>query len=108
MSSILQGTTPSLKIKISTSDFLVGDVVKLEFGIFHNGKQNIYGLSDVDIDTNENSFTYHFTEEQTLGLNPNKSIVYQLRFYFSDSNIVGTTKMILSVDDLCSREVMSG
>lgn len=108
MSSILQGTTPSLKIKINTEDFLVGDVVKLEFGIFHNGRQSLYGLNDVDIDTEENSFTYHFTEEQTLGLNPNKSIVYQLRFYFSDSNIVGTTKMILSVDDLCSREVMSG
>ena len=30
MSSILQGTTPSLEIKISTDDFLVTEVTALE------------------------------------------------------------------------------
>lgn len=108
MNSILQGTTPNLKVPIKTTDFLVSDVEKLEFTISHNGKMNIYGLNDVTVDIEGNSFIYHFTEAYTLGLNPNKSIIYQLRFYFSDGNIVGTNKMIVSVSDLLSREVMSG
>lgn len=38
MAEILQGTTPSLEIKIKTSDFLVADVVKLELALRHSNK----------------------------------------------------------------------
>lgn len=107
MSSILQGTTPSLKIKINTEDFLVGDVVKLEFNIFHNGRQSLHGLADVDVDSGENAFTYHFTEAETLAMNPNKAVGYQLRFMFADGSIVGTEKAVLSVADMYSKEVMT-
>lgn len=107
MAEILQGTTPSLAIAIDTDDFLVSDVVKLEFTIKHNSTTTIHGLSDVTVDTDENTFTYTFTEEETLALTPGKPLRYQLRFMFNDGNIVGTTAMTVQVTDLYSEEVMT-
>lgn len=108
MSEILQGTTPSIKIKINTDDFLVSDVVKLEFAICQGNSVNIKGLSDVAVDTEDNAFTYTFTEEETLAMIPSTPLRYQLRFMFGDGSIVGTSKMTLRVADLFSEEVMSG
>lgn len=107
MSEILQGTTPSIKIKINTDDFLVSDVVKLEFAICQGKSINIKDLSDVAVDTEDNAFTYTFTEEETLALTPSSPLGYQLRFMFGDGSIVGTSKMTLRVADLISEEVMT-
>lgn len=107
MSEILQGTTPSLKIKINTDDFLVSDVIKLELTTWHKGEITIKGLSDVTVDTEENAFIYQFTEEETLALTPSSPLRYQLRFMFGDGSIVGTSKMTLRVADLFSEEVMT-
>ena len=105
--SILQGTTPSLAISISAEDFSVSDVAKLEL-VLQNGS-SIWkkGLSDVTVDTEENSFTYRFTESETLQLKPQHSLTYQLRFQFQDGSIVGTKKASLRVDDLISEAVMN-
>ena len=107
MSEILQGTTPSLKIKIALTDFHVEDVSKLELTIWNGVNQYIKGLTDVTVATADNSFTYDFTEAETLALNPNNPLGYQLRFMFSDGSIVGTEKASISVADLQSKEVMS-
>ncbi len=107
MAEILQGTTPSLEIKIDTSDFLVSDVVKLELAMLHNGTLTTYGLNDVTVDAEENSFIYTFTEEETLALTPNKPLFYQLRFMFTNGSIVGTKRLQLQVADLYSEEVMT-
>ncbi len=107
MSEILQGTTPSLKIKINTDDFLVSNVVKLEFAICQGNSVNIKGLSDVAVDTEDNAFTYTFTEEETLALTPSKPLRCQLRFMFGNGEIVGTSKMTFRVSDLLSEEVMT-
>lgn len=107
MSDILQGTTPGLKIKIKTTDFLMSDVTKLEFTIRHNGVKTIKDLNDVTVDTTENSFTYTFTEAETLALIPKKPLWYQCRFMFQDGSIVGTAKMSVNVTDLISEEVMT-
>jgi len=107
MSEILQGTTPSLCIAIKKTDFHVEDVTKLELCFLHNGIQTIKGLTDVDMDTTENTFTYTFTEAETLAMNPNMSLQYQLRFMFADGSIVGTEKANLNVSDLLSKDVMS-
>lgn len=53
MNSILQGTTPNLKISISTDDFLVSDVTKLEFAMKHNGTTAFHGLDEVTLDTED-------------------------------------------------------
>ncbi len=105
--SILQGTTPSLALSISAEDFSVSDVTKLEL-VLQNGS-SIWkkGLSDVTVDTEENSFTYTFTESETLQLKPQHSLTYQLRFVFADGSIVGTQKASIRVEDLISEEMMS-
>lgn len=107
MAEILQGTTPSLEIKIKTSDFLVSDVVKLELALRHSGALSLYSLSDVTVDAENNSFTYKFSEAETLALVPKKPIIFQLRFMFADGSIVGTEPRVLHVADLMSGEVMS-
>lgn len=107
MSSILQGTTPSLEITISTEDFAVTDVQKLEL-VLQNGSNILKkGLTDVTLDADANSFTYTFTESETLQLKPQHSLTYQLRFQFQDGSIVGTKKASLRVDDLISEAVMN-
>lgn len=107
MSEILQGTTPSLEILVSTDDFLVTDITKLEFLIRYNMVTDTHGLSDVTIDAEANSIIYTFTEAETLAMVPGKQIKYQLRFMFSDHSIVGTPIMTLEVADLMSEDVMS-
>lgn len=102
--NILQGTTPSLKVKISPTDFSVEDVSILEFNIYHNGIQTRHGLSDVLTDTTDNSFTYRFTEAETLAMNPKQPVRYQLRFVFADGSIVGTKEKSITVEMLRSRE----
>lgn len=107
MADILQGTTPSLEIKIDPNDFSVSDVTVLEL-VFQNGS-NIWkkGLTDVTLDAEANSITYTFTESETLQLRPQNSLVYQLRFQFQDGSIVGTQKASIRVEDLISEEMMS-
>lgn len=107
MSKILQGTTPSLSILIDTDDFLVANVTALEFTILHDGTKTIYSLSDVTVDSENNSFTYTFSESETLAMNPSKPVRYQLRFKFEDGTIIGTGIMSLQVADLISEETMS-
>lgn len=107
MASILQGTTPSLEIKIASTDFDVTDVTELEFVFQNGGVTTKKGLSDVSVDSQRNSFTYTFTELETLDLHPSDILFYQLRFEFADGSIVGTKKASLRVDDLISEAVMS-
>lgn len=105
--SILQGTTPSLAIKVSVDDFAVTDVVKLELVLQNGSTVWKKALGDVTVDGEENSFTYRFSESETLKLNPQHSLTYQLRFGFQDGSIVGTKKASLRVDDLISEAVMN-
>lgn len=106
MSSILQGTTPSITFNISEEDFAVSDVVKLELVFSNNGKVETKGLSDVTIDADANSITYTFTEAETLALAPTARLYYQLRFGFQDGSIVGTKKASIDVSDLISEEAL--
>lgn len=106
MSAILQGTTPSLEIIISSDDFAVSDVTKLEL-VFQNAGNTVkHDLDDVTINTTANSFTYQFTEAETLALSPASSLYWQMRFGFSDGSIVGTEKGSVNVSDLISEAVM--
>ena len=104
--SILQGTTPSLAIKVSVDDFAVTDVVKLELVLQNGSTVWKKALGDVTVDTEENSFTYRFSESETLKLNPQHSLTYQLRFVFADGSIVGTRKASIRVSDLISEETL--
>jgi len=108
MSGILRGTTPDFVIKVKQEDFLVTDVTKLEVTIWNGYKQSIYGLEDVIVDAEQNSFEIHFTEEDTLGLNSSTTFRWQMRAMFADGNIVGTRQSApISIEPLKSREVMT-
>jgi len=108
MSGILRGTTPDFIIKVNTEDFVVSDVVKLEVTIWNGSRQTIYGLSDVTVDTTENSFGIHFSEEDTLNLDSSKSFKWQMRCVFEDGNIVGTRESApVQIEPLHSKEVMT-
>lgn len=106
--SILRGTTPGFVIKVKQEDFIVTDVTKLEVTVWNGTRQAIYGLSDVTVDTTENSFGIHFTEADTLALDSSKSFKWQMRCMFEDGNIVGTRESApVQIEPLKSKEVMS-
>lgn len=102
MASILQGTTPSLKIIISEEDFRVEDITQLELTFRNAGK--VWKTDSVTTDPAENSITYSFTEEETLALDATERLYYQYRFWFQDGSIIGTKKASVSVSVLLSEE----
>ena len=108
MSGILRGTTPDFVIKVKNTDFLVTDVTKLELTVWNGPNTTIYGLSDVDVDSEHNSFGVHFSEAFTLGLDASKTFKWQMRAMFEDGNIVGTEiSGPVTVAPLKSEEVMT-
>lgn len=109
MNGILQGTTPDFVIKVKDTDFLVTDVTKLELTVWNGLQVTIYGLSDVTVDSENNSFGIHFSEDFTLGLNAHKTFKWQMRCMFADGNIVGTRQSApIAIEPLKSEEVMTG
>lgn len=131
MDTILQGTTPSMQITIDEYDFYVSDVTQLEIcmwqvdkstsistdsrykdvHLWHGGAEEsifIYGLDDVVLNDDENSFTIHFTEADTMRLDPAKYLLWQMRCKFADGTIIGTViSDPIKVMDLKSTEMMT-
>ena len=108
MNGILRGTTPDFVIKIKQTDFSVTDVTKLELTVWNGPNTTIYGLPDVDVDSEHNSFGIHFSEAFTLGLDASKVFKWQMRCMFEDGNIVGTRESApVTIEPLKSEEVMS-
>lgn len=97
--SIMQGTTPSIKVKISPDDFSVSDVSEIEFYV-RNDTLTTYHMADLTIDAVENSVTKEFTEEETIALDPKKNVIVQARFFFADGKVIGIEKLTYSVSDM--------
>lgn len=104
MNGILQGTTPKLVITIPVEHMLTA-VTEIELMLQHKGVKTLLHLSDVTVDTDENTITYAFTEEQTLALDPKEMLYWQLRLKTS-SGIVGTLPAAVKVYDLLSEVIM--
>lgn len=100
MSAIMQGTTPSITITISTDDFLLSNVTAVELYISHHGTVTTYTAADLTIDTEENTVTKTFTETETAALTPRHNVIVQGRFWLSDGSIVGINKIHFSVADM--------
>lgn len=103
MSSILQGTTPSLKIRPKDDVIQVAAATEIELTIRNGERQTIKHLADVAVDAEENSITYHFTEAETFALAASDSLTWQLRFLIG-GEVVGTTRQKIDVAELMSRE----
>lgn len=108
MATILQGTTPSLMIEIDAKDFLVTEVEKLEICIWQgNGEPVAYGLSEVLVDPENNSFSIQFTERQTLAFEKT-GVRWQMRCVIHDGDIYGTTiSPQINVAELKSKQVLT-
>lgn len=99
---ILQGTTPSLTITINPEDVQLSDIVDVEL-TFGQGSNVLYkGINDVDINSEENVLSYHFTEEETLGMNTSLSMYWQLRLKTNTGDIFGTRKQAITIEELQS------
>lgn len=108
MATIIQGTTPSLKINISTEDLLLSDVKQVELVFAQKGVVELTKhIEDVDVDLETNSITYHFTEKETMDLFPKREVEWQLRLQMSDDELIATQKATFDVADLISKEVMT-
>jgi len=107
MKSILQGTTPTLTLEFESADLSVANIVGLEFAIKQQQTVTVYGLSDVTLDTEENTISYTFSEEETLGFTPDILLFVQARAILSDGNIVGTKLLSFNVDEFIGAGVSS-
>lgn len=99
MASIMQGTTPALTIRIDPGDLDVADIVRVELYVLDEYECTTYTLDDLTVDTDRNSITKVFTEEETARFTPGKTITVQGRLFFPDG-IVGTQKIRIGVDDM--------
>lgn len=99
MASIMQGTTPSLKIQISTDDLHLSNVTALELYIRNGSRLTTYTAEDLDVDTEENTVTKHFSVEETAALDPRKNITVQARFWVGDA-VIGINKITIGVADM--------
>jgi hypothetical protein len=107
MAIIIQGTTPTLKITVKTTDILLENVADIELTFKQwNGQTVIKRLADLGIDTTNNVIVYHFSEQETLDLLPRTDIEWQLRLKTIGGEIFGTKLSRFDVADLLSEEVM--
>lgn len=98
---VLRGTTPTITIRLKPTDLLVSSIDALEL-TFSQGKTVLKkGLNDCIIDAEENTISYHFLEEETLGFSTVGSVFFQLRFKLGEE-IVGTKQSKLLFTDLLS------
>lgn len=105
--NILQGTTPTLKIKVKPADLPLTNVADIELSFKQwDTPVLVKGLADVGIDTTNNYITYHFTEQETLNLLPRTDIEWQLRLKTIGGEVFGTVLSRFDVAELLSKEVM--
>lgn len=97
---IMQGTTPSLMIEISTDDLSLADVSEVELYIQHGQTVTVYTSGDLAIDTERNTITKVFTEEETASYSPTSYLTVQARFFFPGGAIVGMEKVLIRVADM--------
>ena len=105
---ILQGTTPSFTISIDPNDFALANAIQLELAFKQfNQPILIKHLADCVVDTDANTVTYHFQQEETLAFLPKTPLSWQLRLLTASGDVIGTVISQIKIDDLISQEVLS-
>ena len=107
---ILQGTTPTLRIKFQTTDAAVTDFSEIELTFQHGKTRTVHSLDDpqIELDADENTISYSFTESETLGFTVGESLYYQFRGMLQNGKILGTRRKTINIVDLMSEDVMGG
>lgn len=70
-SLIMQGTTPSITIQISSDDFLLSNVTAIELYVKNGNRMITYKMTDLVIDTEANTITKIFLKRKLLSCNRN-------------------------------------
>ena len=77
MENIIRGTTPSLIVDFADiTDFTVTDIDEIALTIKSRTVTEIHKKNDVEI--NDNTLIYHWTQEQTLALRAGERLTIQL------------------------------
>ena len=99
MSAIMQGTTPSLTITFAPDDLQLSAVTAIELYVRNGSSFTTYTAEDLALDTEANSLTKVFTEEETAALDPSKNVIVQGRFWIGAA-VVGMNKISIGVADM--------
>ena len=99
MATILQGTTPSVKIHISPDDLPLSQTTEIELCIKNGYKMTTYKKSDLEIDIEANTVTKVFTVAETARLRTDSPLVIQGRFWIGGA-VVGINRISIGVSDM--------
>lgn len=94
--AILQGTTPLFVIPFDGTGISVSDFDKAELTLTQKGQKTTHYLNEMIADPDENTLSYHFTEEETLALAKNEAMMWQI-FVKIGSEVYGTDSARISV-----------
>lgn len=100
MSSIMQGTTPTLTIYIPPDYLVLTDVTAIDLYVKNNKCLTQYAISDLVVDTNENTVSRQFTAEETAAFDPKYGIIVQALFTLTDGNVIGMEQIKYPVTDM--------
>ena len=100
MDSIMQGTTPELTITIKKTDFLLTDVEKIELVVQNGNNLTTYTEAELLLDSEANTVTLAFTEEETAALSRKYQVLVQARFWLTGGVVVGIKKISFQVADM--------
>ena len=96
----MQGTTPSVTIKIGKNQFLLSQVTDMELYVRNGGNTRTYTREQLRVDTAANTVTKTFTEEETAAMKPNSQVILQGRFRFVNGHVAGINKIVFNVADM--------
>lgn len=94
--AILQGTTPLFVIPFQDTGISVADFDKAELTLTQKGQKVTHYLNEMIADSEENTLSYHFTEAETLALQKNEPMLWQI-YVNIGSEIYGTDSARISV-----------
>ena len=86
MSSIIKGTTPTIKLDFSTFEADVNDIVKISMLCRHGGK--VWDVSDdVELDRSHGAATYHFSQAVTMALQKDEDFYIEVDVLMNDGEV---------------------
>lgn len=94
--AILQGTTPLFVIPFQDTGISVADFDKAELTLTQKNQKVTHYLNEMIADPEENTLSYHFTEDETLALQKNEPMLWQI-YVNIGSEIYGTDSARISV-----------
>ncbi len=98
--TIMQGTTPLIILTVDPEDFDVSTATKIELYVQNGGKVVTYTGEDLTVNTQENTITKAFSEEETAAFKRDFPIYIQARFWFAEDVVIGTQRITMSVADM--------